>query len=84
MNAELRMLLVLGVSTPMSSPMASGTPMPEPTPEESAQHARDTRADADWLLLPFQSVGGLAGLCWCLIGLAVFLSPLLFLVWVLW
>ena len=79
------MLLALGV--PLAIGLLIGVltpPMPEPTPEEAAQHARDTRADADWFLLPFQIVGGLAGLCWCLIGLAVFLSPLLFLVWVLW
>lgn len=39
--------------------------------------------DAEWLLLPFQLVGGLAALCWCLLGLCVFLAPLALLVlWV--
>lgn len=40
--------------------------------------------DAEWLLLPFQLVAGLAGLCWCLIGLGVFLAPLLFVAAVIW
>lgn len=34
--------------------------------------------DAGWLLLPFQLIGGLAALLWCLLGLAFFLAPLAF------
>lgn len=40
--------------------------------------------DGAWLLLPFQLVAGLAALCWCLLGLLVFLSPLLILAAVAW
>lgn len=49
-----------------------------PKAPERPQVAPD---DAEWLLLPFQIVGGLAVLLWCLAGLLVFLSPLLALAW---
>ena len=40
----------------------------------------DASGDAEWLLLPFQLIGSLAGLCWLLVWLLVFLAPLAFVV----
>lgn len=50
-----------------------------PPPAQLPAPARNT--DADWLALPFQLIAGVAGLLWCVVGLLVFLSPLLLLAW---
>lgn len=63
----------------MLSPLALiFLPLPDPP---APQRPQDASADTDWLVLPFQAVAGLAGLCWCAVGLLVFLSPLLVLAW---
>lgn len=49
-----------------------------PLPAEPPQRHQDASADGEWLLFPFQLIAGLAGLCWMLIMLAVFLAPLAF------
>jgi hypothetical protein len=62
-------LIWLGATSPAPSPPAR--PQPPPAPLDAGE----------WLLLPFQLVAGLAGLCWALAGLLVFLSPVLLLAW---
>jgi len=52
-----------------------------PRPVDPPARPVAASSDAEWLLLPFQLVAGLAGLLWCLAGLALFLSPLLVLAW---
>lgn len=57
-----------------------GSRAPSPVPRQTPAAAS---RDAEWLALPFQAVGALAGLCWLAIGLCVFLAPLALLVlWV--
>lgn len=56
----------------------------DPTPRAASQRPAEASSDAEWLLLPFQLVGGLAALLWCLLGLLVFLAPLLFVAAVVW
>jgi hypothetical protein len=51
-----------------------------PLPPVAPTRPQDASGDAEWLLLPFQAVGALAGLCWLLVWLAVFLAPLAFVV----
>jgi apolipoprotein N-acyltransferase len=51
-----------------------------PLPPVAPTRPQDASDDAEWLLLPFQAVAGLAGLCWLLVWLAVFLAPLAFVV----
>lgn len=52
-------------------------PAPEP-PAPAPRRPVDASDDGEWLLFPFQLIGALAGLCWGLILLAVFLAPLAF------
>jgi hypothetical protein len=61
-------------------------PHAEPYHRSAKAAARPVAASdgGAWLLLPFQLVAGLAALCWCLLGLLVFLSPLLILAAVVW
>lgn len=49
------------------------------SPAKAPQRPVAASDDGEWLLLPFQLIAGLAALCWCLLGLLVFLSPLLLL-----
>ncbi len=53
----------------------------QPDPPKAPARPVVASSDGEWLALPFQLIAGLAGLAWCLVGLAVFLSPLLILVW---
>ena len=55
-------------------------PLP-PTPPQAPQDGSDA---GEWLWLPFQLIATLAGLCWGLILLAVFLAPLLFVAALVW
>jgi hypothetical protein len=66
-------LLALGAFIYFTNRLPECPPAPPGRPQEASR-------DAEWLLLPFQVVGGLAGLLWCLILLAVFLAPLAFVV----
>jgi hypothetical protein len=56
----------------------------DPTPRAAPGRPVGASSDAEWLLLPFQLIGGLAALLWCLLGLLVFLGPLLFVAAVVW
>jgi hypothetical protein len=62
----------------------NGGPNAEPyyrdAPATAPTRPLDASGDAEWLLLPFQAIASLAGLCWLLVCLAVFLAPLAFVV----
>jgi hypothetical protein len=75
---------ILGFVIMIGVPLALiwlGSCCPAPTPAKRPQAPQDASSDREWLLAPFQLLAGLAGLCWCLIGVAAFLSPLLALAW---
>lgn len=57
-----------------------GATSPAPPPVQRQTPAAPLTA-GEWLALPFQLVAGLAGLCWLVVALLVFLSPLLALAW---
>lgn len=69
-------LCVYGHMGPHAVPRHDPTAPPEPP--------QDASAEAEWLLLPFQLVAGLAWLCWAAILVAVFLAPLAFVAAVVW
>jgi hypothetical protein len=74
----------LGFAVMIGVPLALlwlGSRCPAPTPAKRPQAPPEPLDSGEWLLLPFQLAGGLAGLLWCLIGVAAFLSPLLVLAW---
>ncbi len=50
----------------------------DPSPVAPPQRPVAASDDAEWLLLPFQLIAGLAGLLWGLIMVLIFLAPLAF------
>lgn len=52
-----------------------------PLPPTAPRRPQAPSDAGEWIALPFQAVGVMAGLCWLAIGLAVFLAPLAALAW---